>query len=95
MKFNIGDIVELYFWDHATHDDGVQCAAIGRVVRQNPRFITLEHWSILDSSEIWNGNEERVTILRSSVFQWALLRPVSQGKIKSWTRWAKLLKKEK
>lgn len=93
MKFLVGDIVELHFWDHATSDEGVECAAIGRVSRQDPRFITLEHWSILNPDPKWVGNEERVTILRSTVFQWTLLRPVRGGKIKQWTQWAKLLKK--
>ncbi len=67
-----GAIVDIRFWDHAAGGDAeiIECACVGRVVKENALSITLEYWSILNESvEMIKENCERIAIAKSTIIE--------------------------
>lgn len=67
-----GDIVELTFLDHCTHDGThdkgpITCTAIGKVVALKPGWVTLASWWVVGTP--LDSNSELCTILRSVILK--------------------------
>lgn len=66
-RLRCGQVVRVEFYDHATGDKELKFAVYGEIGQINPNTICIDTWAYADKCEPHDENEERYTIVRSTI----------------------------
>ncbi len=66
-RFEVGDVVEIEFLDHAEGDREICFTVFGRVVGKDRKKVVVACWVYQDATEPHDENSTMFTILRSTI----------------------------
>ena len=70
MKFKIGALYELVFWDHSSTDSPEKFITVGYVEKDLDKYVVLNTWVPLgydESNENYKENSEMFSIMKSCI----------------------------
>jgi len=83
MKYKIGEMYIIYFWDHCRgSEDLIPCEMVGRLTKITKKSVTLSPWTCLDSSiETMMANSEPYTIASEIILRKEIIKAIPLKKL--------------